>query len=55
MSDELKEIANNIKDEEKMDFTDIDNYDLGEETEDEEKEDEIDVISKKYNPYTIII
>ena len=38
-----------------MDFTDIDNYDLGEETEAEEKEDEIDVISRKYNPYTIII
>ncbi len=34
-----------------MDFTDINNYDMKEE---DENEEEIDVVSKRYNPYTII-
>lgn len=51
--EKLKDIANNIKEEERMDFTDINNYDLNDDNVDED--DPIDVINKKYNPYTIII
>jgi hypothetical protein len=47
----LKQIASSIKEEERMDFTDINNYDMKEE---DENEEEIDVVSKRYNPYTII-